>query len=286
MKQQSVWMTDMTFPELGEYLKHNRTVILPYALSEQHGAHLPLDTDIRNAKYASELLAKKLGCVVAPVLNYCFSGGMFPGTINVKPTTFSTLVGEIIESLTVQGFRNFIIIPGHGGSENIIVLKEALRILKWVNPSLRDDLILLTQIWDFCPTWIKLFKEQDYHAAWAETSLMMHWCPEVVRNIKQKLDVPKVAARLREDPDSYQLRESFTNMSQEIVQTSQRPDVKIGCMGWPEKASAEFGAKLEAEFVKNAPKAILKAIADADRARKSGKRIVHADNVKLKILSL
>ena len=279
-------MLDCTFPEVKEYLKNNQTIILPYALSEQHGAHLPLDVDIRNAEFISMGLAKRLNCLVAPTLNYTFSGGMLPGTINVKPNTFSNLVGEIIESLHLQGFRNFIIVPGHGGSESLLHLKESLRILKWLNPALSDAMILLTQIWDFSPTWFKLFDEQDYHAAKAETSLLLHWSPEVVRKDKMTLDEPEVAERLRQDPDSYQLRESFTELPQEIVQTSQRTDVKIGVMGYPEQASAELGRKIEEECLQNAGEAILKAIADADEARKTGKRIVHDNGGHLKIRSV
>lgn len=284
MKNPSCRMQDRTFPEIQEYLKHNQTIIIPYALSEQHGAHLPLDVDIRNAEFISAKLAEKLGCLIAPTLNYTFSGGMFPGTINVKPNTFSNLVGEIIESLSLQGFRNFIIIPGHGGSESLLHLKESLRILKWLNPALKENLILLTQIWDFSPSWTRLFDEKDYHAAWAETSLMLHWCPEVVRMDKLgEMDAPEVAERLRTDPDSYQLRESFTELKQEIIQTGQRPDVKLGVMGFPERANAEFGAKIEAEFLENAVPAIQKAITDAEAARKSGKRIVHDNGGRMKI---
>ena len=276
-------MQDMTFYEVKEYLKNNKTIILPYALSEQHGKHLPLDVDIRNCDFMAKALAEKLGCIIAPTLNYTFSGGMLPGTINVKPNTFSNLVGEIIESLALQGFENFIILPGHGGSESLLHLKESLRILKWLNPALKDTLILLTQIWDFSPSWTKLFAEKDYHAAWAETSLLLHWCPEVVRMDKMELDEGEVAERLREDPDSYQLRESYTDMKQEVVQTSQRSDVKIGVMGYPEKANAQFGALIEKEFLENAVPAITSAIAAAEEGRKTGKRLIQADNVKMKI---
>ena len=242
-------MRHLTMMEVKEYLLKKQTVIIPYGLSEQHGYHLPLDTDIRNAEYSSLALAKELGCLIAPMLNYTFSGGMLPGTINVKPNTFSNLVGEIIESLSLQGFRNFIILPGHGGSESLVHLKESLRILKWLNPALRDDLILMLPIWDFSPTWTELFKQQDYHAAQVETSLLLHWCPEVVREAIV-MDEPEAAERLRSNPDSYQHLESFTDLKQEIVNTSQREDVKIGVMGHPEKASAELGAQIEGECLR------------------------------------
>ena len=60
-------------------------------------------------------------------------------------------------------------------------------------------------------------------------------------------------------------------------------DVKIGVMGFPERACAEFGAKIEAEFLENAVPALKKAIADAEEARRSGKRIVHDNGGKMKI---
>ncbi len=280
-------MQDMTVLELKNYLANakHKTIIIPYALSEQHGYHLPLDVDIRNANFCSEKLAEKLDCLIAPTLNYTFSGGMLTGTINVKPNTFSNLVGEIIESLSLQGFDNFIILPGHGGSESMLHLKESLRIQKWLNPMLKDKMIIMMPIWDYSPTWMELFQTRDYHAALAETSLLLHWCPEVVRKDMIQTDAEEVAERLRSDPDSYQLRESFTELSQEVVQTSQREDVVIGVMGYPEKASAELGAKIESEFLENGSKALLQAIADADEARKSGKRIIHDNGAALKIFN-
>lgn len=279
-------MLDCTFPEVQEYLKNNKTVIIPYGLSEQHGAHLPLDTDVRNAEFISAALARKLDCLIAPTLNYTFSGGMLPGTINVKPTTFCNLVGEIVESLYLQGFRNFVIIPGHGGSESLMQLKESLRILKWLNPALADALILLMPIWDYSPTWFKMFDEKDYHAAKAETSLMLYWSPEVVRLDKIKMDEPEIAEGLRQDPDSYQLRQSFTELPQEIVQTSQRKEVKIGVMGYPEEASAEIGRQIESECIELGGDAIVKAIAAAEEARKNGTRITHDNGAHLKIRNI
>ena len=100
------------------------------------------------------------------------------------------------------------------------------------------------------------------------------------------LDEPEVAARLRQDPDSYQLRESFTDLPQEVVQTSQRKDVKIGVMGYPEQACAEIGKQIEEECLRLGGDAILKAIADADEARRTGKRIIHDNGGHLKIRSV
>ena len=84
-------MQDMTVDELETYLAkaRHKTIIIPYALSEQHGYHLPLSMDIHNAEILACRMAEELDCIVAPCLNYCFSGGQLPGTINVKPNNFS-----------------------------------------------------------------------------------------------------------------------------------------------------------------------------------------------------
>jgi creatinine amidohydrolase len=281
----NVQMGEMTVKDLKEYLKDKRTIIFPYGVVEQHGHHLPLDTDIRNATVMGEKIARELDCIIAPPLNYCFSGGMLEGTINVKPNTFSNMVGEIIESLALQGFENIIIIPGHGGSESMIHLKESLRVLKWLNPALKDTMILMAPLWDFSETWSSLFKSKDYHAAEAETSLIKHWTPEVVRD-EVVLDEDEIAEMLRDDPDSYQKRTAFTKLEQEIPHTVQRESVKVGVMGYPNKSCVETGEKITKEILDAIVPVLKDAIETADKCRKNGKRLELTDNEKLKIMSL
>jgi len=280
-----VKMGEMTVKDLREYLKSSHTIILPYGVVEQHGYHLPLDTDIRNAEIMGEKIARELECIVAPTLNYCFSGGMLEGTVNVKPNTFSNLVGEIIESLALQVFENIIIIPGHGGSESLYHLKESLRILKWLNPALKDTMILMATLWDFSKTWISLLENRDYHAGDAETSLIKHWTPEVVKE-EVILDEDEIAEMLRNDPDSYQEQTAFTKLGHEIPHTAQRKSIKVGVMGFPHKSCAETGKKISDEILAGIVPVLKKAITTANKCRKNGERIELTNNEKLKILSL
>lgn len=275
----------MTVNELQDYLKVNQTVILPYGVVEQHGYHLPLDTDIRNAEIMSLKIAAELGCVVAPTINYCFSGGMLAGTINIKPNTFANLVGEIIESLALQGFRNVIIIPGHGGSESMFHLKESLRILKWTNPALHEIMILMMPLWDYSPTWLEKFRSRDYHAAEVETSLIKYWTPDAVRD-SVVMDAPDTAEMLRKNPDSFQRLTSFTGDNHEIINTSQRQEVKVGVMGYPENATEELGRKVTEEIIGNMVPALRQMLSAAEAARITGccHDLENANEVK--ILSL
>jgi creatinine amidohydrolase len=278
-------LAEMTIADVEEYLKTQKTIILPYGVVEQHGHHLPLNTDILNAEILGGKLAEKLGCIVAPVLNYCFSGGMIAGTINVRPNTFSNMVCEIVESLSLQGFENIIIVPGHGGSESMINLKESLRISKWLNPSIKATSIFMIQLWNYSPTWLNGFNNRDYHGGEIETSLIMHWRPELVRK-KIVMDKEKIAEQLRNDPDSYQRRVAYSSNPDEIITTSQDENVKVGIMGFPEKANPELGKKVETEILTNASKALSEAIKEATENRKNNTPNIIEDTEKLKILSL
>lgn len=267
-------MGEMTVKEVREYLKTNKTIILPYGVVEQHGYHLPLSMDIHNAEIPAFNLAEKLGCIVAPTLNYCFSGGQLPGTINVRPTTFCAMVCDIVEALARQGFENILIYPGHGGSESLAQLKESLRILKWLNPELEKTLIMVLRRGDF---WQRPKEPgqtgNDNHAGDAETSLMLAYRKELVQLENLEMDEPELAERMRHDQDAYQICTTLTGQPQEIATTRQRAEVKVGVMGYPEYASAERGVENVESAITPMAEMIKKAIADADENRKSGKRI-------------
>ncbi|MBO5791563.1 MAG: creatininase family protein [Lentisphaeria bacterium] len=267
-------MGEMTVKEIREYLEHNKTIIVPYGVVEQHGYHLPLSMDIHNAEVPAYKLAEKLDCIVAPPLNYCFSGGQLPGTINVRPTTFCAMMCDIVESLASQGFENILIYPGHGGSESLAQLKEALRILKWLNKSLEATLIMILRRGDH---WRRERDPRrtggDFHAGDSETSLMLAYRPHLVQMDQLELDEPELAERMRHDQDAYQLCTTLSGAKQEIPTTRQRPEIKVGVMGYPEHATAERGIENVEKAIAPMAEMVKKAIAAADENRRSGNRI-------------
>ena len=267
-------MGEMTVKEVREYLKTNKTIILPYGVVEQHGYHLPLSMDIHNAEIPCYLLAEKLDCIVAPPLNYCFSGGQLPGTINVRPTTFCAMICDIVEALANQGFENILIYPGHGGSESLAALKEALRILKWLNPSLEKIMIMILSRYDF-KTRDKAPGQdgEDFHAGDNETSLMLAYRSHLVQMDQLKVAEPEILEKMRHDPDFYQRKTSLSGAKQEIVTTRQKAEVKIGVMGYPEYACAEHGVENMRLAIEPMAEMVKNAIATADENRKTGKRI-------------
>lgn len=94
------------------------TVVVPLGATEQHGPHLPLDTDTRLATELAERVARRLGdALVAPAVPVGPSGEhrAFPGTVSVSAGTLERLLGEYVDSFQEQGFERVVVLPGHGG---------------------------------------------------------------------------------------------------------------------------------------------------------------------------
>lgn len=94
------------------------TVLLPLGATEQHGPHLPLDTDTRLATELADRIAKRLGdALVAPAVPVGPSEehAGFPGTVSIRPETLRHLLRDYVASFEQQGFDRVVVIPGHGG---------------------------------------------------------------------------------------------------------------------------------------------------------------------------
>ncbi len=241
-------MEHMTVKEVRAALKKKRTVIVPLGVLEQHGYHLPLSTDIHNAREVSARVSERTGALVAPVLNYAFSGGELPGTINISPLTMALAVTDICGSLAVQGFRNILLVLGHGGTENLNALRDSLVMFLRNNPKLRKLNLALVPIWKYSSDWMRAFEEGDYHAGYVETSLMLYWAPELVRE-KIETDEKKLLLHMRKHQDNYLDIKKNIDSEEVVPFVRQRGDIEVGVMGDPYKASREIGKKICEDMV-------------------------------------
>jgi creatinine amidohydrolase len=244
----------MTVKDIEEALKKTKTVIIPFGCVEQHGYHLPLSTDMHFASEIPRRAADRLNAVIAPTIPYTFSGGELPGTVNVSPQVFSLYMTDICSEFARMGFRNIVIYIGHGGTDNLDVLKSTLVMLLRRNKYLSERIIIsLLSCTQFSKTLCEAFKsledsdEKDFHAGWFETSLMMYWKPELVRD-DMVVDEPEVVKMLRTDCDWYAISEGDKDDKFIIPKVRQREEVKIGVMGFPEKATRELGEKISKEM--------------------------------------
>jgi mycofactocin system creatininase family protein len=199
------------------------TLLVPVGSTEQHGPHLPLDTDTRIADAVARGAADRLGpgTLVAPPVGFAAAGEheAFPGTVSIGRDALRTVLLELGRSAG-RWARRLMFVNGHGG--NAEVLTEVVELHRAEGRDVR---------WFGCapPDGFP----RDAHAGRTETSLMLALAPELVRldraaagNVEP---LPALLPRLRAGG----VRAVSAN----------------GVLGDPTGASAEEGAALLAALV-------------------------------------
>jgi len=115
MKPATVFLGEMTDPEVEVFLQEHHTVIVPTGSTEQHGPHGPLSTDVLVPQEVARRVATQLQAVVAPPINYGLSYPHvgFKGLVNVRIPTFMAIIEDLCASLADTGFRRIIFLNGH-----------------------------------------------------------------------------------------------------------------------------------------------------------------------------
>lgn len=142
-------------------------VVVPLGSTEQHGHHLPFDTDTAvAAELARRLVGRQPDLVLAPPLSYGASGEHegFPGTLSIGCAALETVLLELGRSAARWASR-FLVVNGHGG--NLEPLRTAVATLRGEG---RD-----------AAYWSASVPDGDAHAGRTETSLMLALRPAAVR---------------------------------------------------------------------------------------------------------
>lgn len=126
----SVWLQELTWEDVADYLKTDDIVMFPVGSTEQHGPAGPLGVDSYAAIALAEDAAKEAGVLITPPLWFGESPHHldFPGTISLRPETLAEVAKDVIRSLAKNGFRKIITVNGHRGT-NIAALTTACRSL-------------------------------------------------------------------------------------------------------------------------------------------------------------
>jgi len=115
MKPPTVFLGEMTNPEVIAFLQQHQTVIIPTGAVEQHGPHGPLLTDVLIPTEIARRVAPRIGALVAPPINYALSYPHvgFPGMMHIRIPTFMALVEDLCVSFANSGFRRIVFLNGH-----------------------------------------------------------------------------------------------------------------------------------------------------------------------------
>lgn len=185
-------MAEMTWSEIGEYVKTSDIVLLPFGSTEQHGPHLPLGVDTYIPLWLCEEISSRTGTLIAPPLWFsCCEWHMSrPGTVSLRTRTLIDMTFDICDSLYQHGFRNFICVNGHTSGSNPQLLCAADEIQK-AHPDIKfwiADPVLMAKdaVMKTCEC------EVLYHADEVEASQMLVARPDLVHLERCKANIPHI----------------------------------------------------------------------------------------------
>jgi creatinine amidohydrolase len=191
MPRRPVLMEEMTWPEVRAAASDGLPVLVPVGSTEQHGPHLPLNTDCVIPQAIALGVAEDYPVVCAPPVRFGaksrpLSGGgeTFPGTLSLRATTLLATLEDVVSGLARAGFRDICMLNWH--YENAPYLWEACDLASREHPDVHF-LILEHSVPSLTEAELEELFGGDFrgwdveHAALAETSLMLAIRPDLVR---------------------------------------------------------------------------------------------------------
>lgn len=183
-------LQDLSWPEV-EQADRNVIVLIPTGSLEQHGRHLPLYTDSLIVTAVAEGVESFLPdqVLLTPTIWLGASGHhlAFPGSLSAEFSSYIGAITSIVNSLIPHGFTRFYVLNGHGGNTDPNGI--AVRELKAKFPNLT---FVKTGYFEFATQTIAETLEgplkEMAHACEAETSLVLHLRPDLVRKSQLRDD--------------------------------------------------------------------------------------------------
>lgn len=225
-----------TWPEVEEYLQRRTDILVPLGSTEQHGPAGLIGTDAICPEVIGRAVADREGILVAPAVAYGNAQHHlgFAGTISLRPSTLVAVIGDLLDSLSSQGFDRVLLLNGHGGNiapaHTAIAESQAAVTLDGAVP-LRCELVN----WWEGPAVSRLLRElfgddDGEHGTCGEVSLTWHADPGAVRSVEGLTKAP-----------------AFTGIFDAADYRRRYPDGRIGSN--PALYSAKAGAEILAAAV-------------------------------------
>jgi len=239
--QESIYYSDMRWPELEELAKRNAIILLPLGQTEEHGPHLPVGCDHfisqEIARRVAQAAVEEIPVLVMPTIWCGYSGSdlfKWPGVISLEPELVISIIENICFSLSRSGFQKIIIMNSHGhhvGITRVAVRKVADRC---------DASVIATDIWKMGNEAVSKLRESEpggcCHAGEYETSLMLHFNKRV--DMSKAKDEPVISHSKLVSGDN------FGPGSKVFWSTWRYQKSETGTYGCPSLANKDKGEKM------------------------------------------
>jgi len=198
-------MEELTSPQFAAAVEKSGGVcVIPLGIIEKHGPHLPLGTDLFEAREIAFTAAQKEYAVVFPPYYFgqIFEARHQPGTISYSPELMWKILEETCQELSRNGIKKIILMNGHGGNNHFLGYFCQSQL-----SGTRDYVVVL-----FEPDPDQATRAQinslkkttfDGHAGEEETSMMYFIRPDLVHHELAKTQSGEDQARLEQLPYGY-----------------------------------------------------------------------------------
>jgi creatinine amidohydrolase len=170
-----------------------QTVLLPTGTLEAHGV-INNGADIIAPVAIARRIAVRNNALVAPVVPYGVTGSLdgYAGSFTISESAYRAYMSDVFAGFARMGFRNIIVVNGHGGPQTAILneLAEATGRAHKVRT-------LVVNWWSYCSdVTLKIFGEDGGHAGWNETAFIQAIDPKLVHadRYKDSLAMPRPPA--------------------------------------------------------------------------------------------
>jgi creatinine amidohydrolase len=200
--------------------RESTVLLLPLGSCEQHGPHLPLDTDTQIAQHLCAQAAQQDNRIlIAPSLSITASGehAGFPGTLSIGTEALTQVLIEIVRS--ADWCNGVVFVNGHGGNTDAVT--AAVRTLKSEQRNVAS--------------WWPRIEHGDAHAGASETSMMLAIDPSRVNMAKAEAGSTKPIGEISEQLRSGGVRAVSAN----------------GVLGDPTTATSEHGQSLLSQLTQD-----------------------------------
>ena len=182
-----------TWMECRDFLAGCPYAILPLGATEQHGPHLPQNTDTVLAAALAERVARQSRGLVLPTLplGYSWVWRDYPGSLTLAFDTFRAMVKDVARSMDRNGCQALLIITAHAANPEPLkyTIRELadeleMRILRVCYPGLAEVMADADS---------EMWLPMNFHAEEFETSLMLHLRPDLVRMDRAVREYPPIS---------------------------------------------------------------------------------------------
>jgi creatinine amidohydrolase len=223
-------MEDLTSPKFVKAVELSGGVcVIPLGIIEKHGPHLPLGTDMYEAREFAFQAAKKEYAVVFPPYYFgqIFEAKHKPGTVAYSHELMWQMLDETCKELSRNGLKKIVLVNGHGGNTSFLQYFCQTQLNK------QEDYIVVLFSPGPDPVNEKEIKsltkaKLDGHAGEQETSMMYVINPDLVDQTAMKSESGLDQSRLKDIPFGYTGIWWYAKFPNHFASDNNTPNKRLG----------------------------------------------------------